>query len=189
MKHTGIKITRFNSSLCSTSLFPPSWWVVLFLPLNLTIFSFWKIGIISKLPFVFFHCRVIHIQIPPVFLSVSCTRLCARYLSIPYRRKPTECPKIIQLMGFPGSSDGIESACYAGYLALISGSGRSPGEGNGNSLQYSRLENPTNRGALWATVHRVTKSWTRLKWRMHALCARSCASRQGYNSEKHWQDF
>ena len=66
-------------------------------------------------------------------------------------------------MGFPGSSDGIESACYAGYLALISGSGRSPGEGNGNSLQYSRLENPTNRGALWATVHRVTKSWTRLK--------------------------
>ena len=66
-------------------------------------------------------------------------------------------------MGFPGSSDGIESACYAGYLALISGSGRSPGEGNGNSLQYSRLENPTNGGALWATVHRVTKSWTRLK--------------------------
>ena len=160
MKHTGIKITRFNSSLCSTSLFPPSWWIVLFLPLNLTIFSFWKIGIISKLPFVFFHCRVIHIQIPPVFLSVSCTRLCARYLSIPYRRKPTECPKIIQLMGFPGSSDGIESACNAGDLGSIPGLGRSPREENGNLLWYSCLENSMDWGDWKATVHGVTKSWT-----------------------------
>ena len=44
----------------------------------------------------------------------------------------------------------------------ISGSGRSPGEGNGNPLQYSCLEDPTDRGAWWATVHGVTKSWTRL---------------------------
>ena len=45
---------------------------------------------------------------------------------------------------------------------LLSGSGRSPGKGNGNSLQYSCLENAMDRGAWWATVHRVTKSWTRL---------------------------
>ena len=43
------------------------------------------------------------------------------------------------------------------------------GEGNGNSLQYSCLENPVDRGAWWAAVHRVAQSWTRLKWlSMHA---------------------
>ena len=42
------------------------------------------------------------------------------------------------------------------------GGGRSPGEGNGNPLPYSCLENPMDRGAWWATVHGVTKSWTRL---------------------------
>ena len=47
-------------------------------------------------------------------------------------------------------------------LGSIPGSGRSPGEGNGNPLQYSCLENPMEGGALWATVHRVVKSWTRL---------------------------
>ena len=46
----------------------------------------------------------------------------------------------------------------------IPGWGRSPGEGNEFSLQYSCLENPMDRGAWWATVHSVTKSWTRLKW-------------------------
>ena len=45
-------------------------------------------------------------------------------------------------------------------VGLISGSGKSPGEGNGNSFQYSCLENPLDRGAWWATVHRVAKSWT-----------------------------
>ena len=44
----------------------------------------------------------------------------------------------------------------------IPGSGRSPGEGNGNPLKYSCLENPMDRGAWQATVHGVTKSWTRL---------------------------
>ena len=47
------------------------------------------------------------------------------------------------MLGFPGGSDGKESACNAGDPGSIPGSGRSPGEGNGNSLQYSRLENPT----------------------------------------------
>ena len=48
-------------------------------------------------------------------------------------------------------------------MGLIPGSGRSPGEGNGNPLQYSCLENPMDRGAWWATVHGVTKSWTQLR--------------------------
>ena len=55
-------------------------------------------------------------------------------------------------------SDSKESACSAGDSGLIPGWGRSPGEGNGNTLQYSCLENPMDRGAWWATVHGITKS-------------------------------
>ena len=66
-------------------------------------------------------------------------------------------------LGFPHSSVGKESACNAGDLALIPGLGRSPGEGNGNLLHYSCLENPMDRGAWWAAVHRVTQSRTRMK--------------------------
>ena len=62
--------------------------------------------------------------------------------------------------GFPGGSEVKTSVCNAGDLGLIPGSGRSPGEGNGNPLQYSCLENPTDRRAWWATVHGVTKSQT-----------------------------
>ena len=57
-------------------------------------------------------------------------------------------------------SDSKESACNAGDPGLILGSGRSPGEGNDNSLQYSCLENPMDRGAWQAEVHRVAQSWT-----------------------------
>ena len=60
---------------------------------------------------------------------------------------------------FPGGSDGKESACNEGDLGSIPGSARSPGEGNGNPLQYSCLKNPMDRGAWQATVHGVTKSW------------------------------
>ena len=63
--------------------------------------------------------------------------------------------------GFPGGSDGNESACNARDLGSIPGLGRSPGGGQGNPLQYSCLENPLDRGAWRATVHRVTQSWTR----------------------------
>jgi len=59
--------------------------------------------------------------------------------------------------GFPCSSVGKESACNAGDLGLIPGLGRSPGEGNGNPLKYSCLENPMDKGAWRATVHGVTK--------------------------------
>ena len=62
--------------------------------------------------------------------------------------------------GFPGGSNGEESACDAGDLGSIPGSGRSPGEGNGNLVQCSHLGNSMDRGAWWATVHGVSKSWT-----------------------------
>ena len=63
----------------------------------------------------------------------------------------------------PGSSDGKESACSAGDLGLIPGSGRSLEEGNGNPLQYSCLESSMGAGAQQAIVHVVTKSWTLLR--------------------------
>ena len=69
---------------------------------------------------------------------------------------------MIELSGFPGGSDGEESAHNAGGPSLTPGSGRSPGEGNGNLLQYSCLENPMDRGAWWATVHRIAKCQTQL---------------------------
>ena len=59
--------------------------------------------------------------------------------------------------GFPDGSDSKESACNVGDLGLIRGTERSPGEGNGNPVQYSCLENPMDRGAWWATVHGVCK--------------------------------
>ena len=61
-------------------------------------------------------------------------------------------------MGFPGGSDGKESACNAGDPGLIPGSGRAPGKGHGNPLQYSRPENSMDRGGWQATVPGVAKS-------------------------------
>ena len=63
---------------------------------------------------------------------------------------------------FPGGSEVKASAWNVGDLGLIPGLGGSPGEGNGNPLQYSCLENPIDRGAWRATVHGVAKNWTRL---------------------------
>ena len=64
--------------------------------------------------------------------------------------------------GFPDGSVGKESACNAGHMGSIPGLGRSSGEGNGYLLQYSCLENLTDRGAWQATVHGLAKNWTRL---------------------------
>ena len=61
---------------------------------------------------------------------------------------------------------GKESACNAGDagdMGSIPGLGRSPEGGHGNPLRYSYLENPMDRGAWWAIVHSIAKSWTRLK--------------------------
>ena len=82
------------------------------------------------------------------------------------KKKLNDFKKIIkeqkETLGFPGGSDGKESACNSGDPGSIPGSGRSPEEGNGNPLQYSCLGNPMDREAWWATVHGVTNSWTRL---------------------------
>jgi len=60
-------------------------------------------------------------------------------------------------LGFPGDSEGKETACSARDLSSIPGLGRSLGGGNGNPLQYSCLENPMDRETWWATVRAVTK--------------------------------
>ena len=65
-------------------------------------------------------------------------------------------------MGFPGGSEDKAFVCNAGDPGSTPGLGRSPGEGNGNPLQYSCLENPMDGGTWQATVHGVTKSRTRL---------------------------
>ena len=67
----------------------------------------------------------------------------------------------------PGGASGKEPACQCRRqkdAGLINGSGRSPGEANGNPLQCSCLENPMDMGASWGSVHRVIKSGTQLKW-------------------------
>ena len=71
---------------------------------------------------------------------------------------------------FPCGSVVKAPAFNAGDLGLILGSGRSPGEGNGNALQYSCLENPMDRGAWWATVHGDAKSQTRLSGFISLSC-------------------
>ena len=65
-------------------------------------------------------------------------------------------------LGFPGGSDGKESASNAGDPGSVPGLKRCPGEGNGNPRQYSDLENSMDRGARQATVHGITKSWAQL---------------------------
>ena len=87
----------------------------------------------------------------------------------PFFNKETEAKKnlgsyltVQGLLGFPGGSDHKESAYNAGDPGSIPGLGRSPGEENGKPLQCSFLENPMDRGAWWATVHRVRKSRTQV---------------------------
>ena len=75
---------------------------------------------------------------------------------------------VLVSLGFPGGSDGKESACSVRDPGLIPGLGRSPGEGNSNPLQYSCLENSMDRGAWWATEHGLAKSQTRLS-NLHSL--------------------
>ena len=72
----------------------------------------------------------------------------------------------IHIWGFPGSSVAKDPPASAGDTGSIPGSERSPGEGNGNPLQYSYLGSPTDRGAWWATVHGITRVGHKLvtKW-------------------------
>ena len=78
-------------------------------------------------------------------------------------RDISDLPLCIEGEGFPAGSAVKNSPANAGDAGLIPGSGRSLGGEHGNPLQYSCLENPMDRGARQATVHRVVKSWTQLK--------------------------
>ena len=71
--------------------------------------------------------------------------------------------------GLPRGHSGKESTCHAGDVGYIPGSIRSPGEGNSYSFQYFFLENSTDRGAYWATVHGVAKTQTQLSAGKHTL--------------------
>ena len=83
------------------------------------------------------HCRQILPSEPPV--QPNSLRACVQFL---WERLPSSCGEnVVESFGFPGGSDGKESACNAGDMSLIPGLGRSPGEGSGNPLQYSCLEN------------------------------------------------
>ena len=82
-------------------------------------------------------------------------------------------------LGFPSGSAGKNPPAKAGDardMGLIPGLGRSTGEGNGNPLQYSCLENPMDRGTWWAIVHGVAKSWTRLSDSTHTLFSHAAAA-------------
>ena len=68
----------------------------------------------------------------------------------------------VTLQGFPGGPDGKESGYNGGELSLISGWGISPGEGSDKLFQYYCLRNSMDRGAWWATIHGVARSWTQL---------------------------
>ena len=74
--------------------------------------------------------------------------------------RPLEHKRVFK--GFPSGSDGKASACNAEDPGMIPGWGRSPGEGNGNPLRYSCLENPMDTEDWQATVHGVAKSWIQL---------------------------
>ena len=67
------------------------------------------------------------------------------------------------VLGLPGGSVGKESTCNVIDLSSIPGLGKSPGGGHGYPLQYSCLENPRDRGAWWAAVHRAVKGQTQVK--------------------------
>ena len=93
--------------------------------------------------------------------SASCPILSCLYTCTPVHTQWTH-GHTLAFKGFPGGSDGKESACNMGDLGLIPGFGRSPGEGTGYPLQYSGLKNSMDRGGWQTIVHGVTKSRTQL---------------------------
>ena len=92
---------------------------------------------------------------PASLCNLTITLLCFLMMGI-----SGEAIRLNMWLGFPGGSDVKASAWNAGDSSLIPGSGRSPGEGNGNPLQYPCLENSMDGGAWWAPVHGVAKSRT-----------------------------
>ena len=134
-----------------------------FLPLNSYV-AYANLLCFSEIPLSFFNWRVsILTSHCRMFADVinKWPKMPQKYISRPIQE--SYCFKYYYLyLGFPGGSDSKESACNVGDWGSIPGSGRSPGEGNGNPLLYSCLENPMDRGAWWVAVHGTTKSQTRL---------------------------
>ena len=133
--------------------------------LNLSSFFHYCIVLLHLFLPLISHPSLLFFKVVSFFLLSSllfCTRSQCQTLCL---HPDTECVPVIEMgigdsVGSPGGSDGKVSACTVGDPGSIPGSGRSPGEGNGN--QYSCLENSMDRGAWQATVHGVTKSRTRL---------------------------
>ena len=96
---------------------------------------------------------------------------------VTFRRVSKKHSHLMSYSGLPRWLSGKESACNAGDVGLIPRSGRSPGEGNGNPLQYSSLENSTDRGAWWALAYEVSKSQTQLSnlTKTRASCYNCCS--------------
>ena len=120
-------------------------------------------------------CRMVN-SIPTFYLVVQLVRIhlqCRRPQfdswagKFPWWRDRPPTPVFL---GFSGGSDGKESTCNAGDVGSVPGLGRSPGEGHGDPLQYSCLENPMDGGAWRAAVHGVKKSRAWLKRRSTAFC-------------------
>ena len=107
-------------------------------------------------------------SISNIFEVFSCCLL--KIYRYPFLQSPPVLEVILSFpLGFPGSSDSSsESGFNVGDTGSIPGSGRSPGESNGNPLQYSCLGIPIHRGAWWATVRGVANSWTWLS-NFHSL--------------------
>ena len=112
------------------------------------------------------HCRQILYSLHHLNLAITCDfcfsqdaficcYLCLDFSFYEYEHGFFRLPR-----GLSDKEYSKESACTAGDIGLILGSGRFPGEGNGNPLQYSSLGNPMDGGAWWATVHGVAKSQT-----------------------------
>ena len=98
----------------------------------------------------------------PLNIALSQEVSCAIEVSC---KIPKSCLNLGSIFGFPGGAVIKNQPVNTGNVSdagSIPWSGRSPGEGNGNPLQYSFLKNSMDRGACWATVHGVTKSGTRL---------------------------
>ena len=132
---------------------------------------------------VWIHCFLVKLthKINHYILVIFSTDLKLSYgagphLQLPVGRERASCKprrgsklrlELVDRRGFPGGTSGKEPTCQCRDItdaSSIPGSGRYPGGGHGNPVQYSCLENSMDRGVWWATVHGVTKGQTWLKW-------------------------
>ena len=105
--------------------------------------------------FIFYTCIYRHLHVC-IYLYTIVNNLCSVYIYV-YVNESGNINLYVIIHSFLNGSVGKESACNAGDMGLIPGSGRSPGEVSGNPLQYSCLGNPMDRKAWWAAVHGVAR--------------------------------